>query len=361
MNGFKQKYLKKGPQPYFIAEIGINHNGRMELAKRMIDASAKAGADAVKFQKRDVSMLVLPGVMIPVPTGYLSKDEHDMPSEKKAFGTWTYPDMRLELTDKQHLELWKHAESKGLDYIVSPWEEGSIEFLVKHKAKVIKLASIDATNYHFCETIASKGVPVIVSTGMSDYSDLQQTWEIFAKARCPMMFLHCTSAYPCPIEDKHLRCIPVLQQMFEGDVGFSGHGIGFEGTLGAVAFGANVIEKHVTLSRKMSGPDQAASLEFHELEQLIAMSRNMNLALGHIRKRFLPSEAVLHGVLVKRIVTAKPVKAGEALKRSMVRTVVTKDTKGFLPNQYYRLLGATVHRNLPANHVLLQEDISLVD
>ena len=118
--GFKEEYLKAGKYPYFIAEIGINHNGQIDLAKRMIDASKDAGADAVKFQKRNFDTLLLPGAVIPEPTGYLSKDENDLPTEDKAFGTWTYPDKRLEFTDEQVLQLWKYAESKELDFIINP-------------------------------------------------------------------------------------------------------------------------------------------------------------------------------------------------------------------------------------------------
>ena len=118
--GFKKKYLNDNDLPYFIAEIGINHNGHLDLAKRMIDASKEAKADAVKFQKRNFETLLLPGVIIEEPTGYLSKDENDIPTEDKAFGTWTYPDKRLEFTDEQVLELWEYTESLGLDFIVSP-------------------------------------------------------------------------------------------------------------------------------------------------------------------------------------------------------------------------------------------------
>jgi len=357
MHGFKEKYLKEGSEPYFIAEIGINHNGSMDMAKRMIDASKNAGADAVKFQKRDIGLLVLPGVTIPTPTGYLSKDENDIPSEKaKAFGTWTYPDARLELTDDQFLELWEYCRSKGIDFIVSPWETASVDFLKDNGAKVIKLASIDTTNYQFCEYIASKGIPTIISTGMTGYSELQVTWDIFAKAGCPMMFLHCTSAYPSPIEDKHLSCIPVLQSMFGHDVGFSGHGTTVVGTLGAVALGARVVEKHVSLNRKMRGPDHAASLEFDELQELISLSRDMVKAMGHSRKRFLPSEKVLHGVLSKRIVTKVAVGAGDQITPEMIFTSVTKESGGLLPDRFYEIVGMTTGLDLPVHHVLELSD-----
>tara|TARA_B100000315_G_scaffold233033_1_gene245858 strand:+ start:754 stop:1836 length:1083 start_codon:yes stop_codon:yes gene_type:complete len=356
---FKEKFLKADEFPYFIAEIGINHNGVFELARRMIDVSKESGADAVKFQKRNFGALLMPGVEIEMPTGYLSADENDLPTEEKAFGTWTYPDKRLELTDEQVLSLWEYTESKGLDFIVSPWEERSVDFLVDNEAKVIKLASIDAANYQFCEYVAKKKIPVIVSTGMSHWQQLGTTYNIFKDADCPMMFLHCTSAYPCPMEDKHLRCLPIMQDMFEMDIGFSGHGVGFEGTLGAVALGARVIEKHVTLSRSMSGPDQGASLEFGEFKSLIQQSANMVRAMGNGRKEFLPSEKVLHGVLAKKMVTTVPIKRGAALEPKMIRTMVVKQKGGLLPEKYYDVLGAVAVRNLPKNHILEIEDLAI--
>jgi len=355
--GFKVKYLKKSPYPYFIAEIGINHNGQMKLAKKMIDNSKEAGADAVKFQKRNFEALLLPGTVIDEPTGYLSIDENDIPSEEKAFGSWTYPDKRLEFSDEQFLELWKYTESVGLDFVVSPWEENSVDFLTRNKAKIIKLASIDNTNYQFCEYIASKGIPTIVSTGMSDYHQLSKCWEIFNQLSCPLMFLHCTSAYPSQLKDKNLVCIPIMKKMFGVDIGFSGHGTGFEGTLGAIALGANVIEKHVTLSKKMSGPDHAASLEFQDFSELIKLSQNIVLALGHGRKAFLKSEKVLHGVLSKRLVTTQETKKGTKITKNMLRTAVTKAVGGVLPDQYYRILKSYTTKDLPSNHIINLGDI----
>ena len=356
---FKETYLKEGPYPYFIAEIGINHNGRMEIAKRMIDASKDAGADAVKFQKRNFDTLLLPGAVIPEPTGYLSQDENDLPTEEKAFGTWTYPDKRLELTDEQVLHLWKYSESKSLDFIMSPWEENSVDFLVKNKAKVIKLASIDTSNYQFCEYIASKGIPTIISTGMTNYHQLSITWEIFHKRNCPMMFLHCTSAYPSTIEDKNLRCIPIMNEMYNMNVGFSGHGIGYEGTLGAVVLGANVVEKHVTLRKTMSGPDQAASLEFEEFSELIKLSHNIVNTLGNGRKKFLQSEKILHGVLSKRFITSCAVNKGAVITKEMIRTVVTKKEGGLLPDRYYDIVGSFATRDLEPNRIIEEKDIKV--
>jgi sialic acid synthase SpsE len=354
--GFKEKYLREGKYPYFIAEIGINHNGYVDVAKRMIDASKDAGADAVKFQKRNIDFLLRPGTEVGEPTRYLSRDENDISDEKMAFGTGVYPDQRVEFSYDQHLELWAYADSVGIDYLVSPWEEKSMDFLAENNAKVIKLASIDTVNYQFCEYIADKGVPALISTGMTTYEQLKITHNIFKKVNCPMMFLHCTSAYPSPIEDKHLRCITKMQALFNMDIGFSGHATGVEGTLGAVALGANVVEKHVTLNRKMGGTDHAASLEFIDLRELITRSNKIVLALGGDKKMFLDSEKPLFNILSKKIITTTEIKAGDKITKDMVRTAVTKKDGGLCVDQYYNILGAEVVKDLKLNHILEKED-----
>tara|TARA_B110000008_G_scaffold257902_1_gene276450 strand:- start:5965 stop:7038 length:1074 start_codon:yes stop_codon:yes gene_type:complete len=355
---FKNNYLTKSNKIYFIAEIGINHNGVFDLAFEMIDESKKAGAKAVKFQKRNPSYLLLEGTMIETPTGYLSQNATDLPDESKAFGSWDYPDTRLEFTDEQHLELWRYTEKLGMDYIISPWDEDSLNFLVKNKAKVIKIPSIDTSNFWFMEVVASKKIPVIASVGMCDWSEINTTWKIFEKADCPLMFLHCVSAYPSELKDKNLKCIPILQKLFNEDVGFSGHGTGPTGTLGAVALGADVIEKHVTLSREMSGPDQNASLEFDEVNSLIKEANNTKIALGTTDKIFQESESVLHGVLVKKIIISKDLKKGDSFSQGNIRTVVTKQNGGLLPNKYYEIVNKVASRDLPKNHILEISDIS---
>ncbi len=357
MMDFRERFLNTDKNTYFIAEIGINHNGVFELAHEMIKKSKESGASAVKFQKRNTDHLLLPGLEIETPTGYLSKNADDLPDESKAFGTWTYPDKRLEFSDEQHLDLWRYAESLGLDYIVSPWDENSLDFLVQNEAKVIKIASIDCNNFHFMRLVASKRVPVIASVGMCNWSEISQTWQIFEEANCPLMFLHCTSAYPCEIKDKNLKCIPVLRQLFNQEVGFSGHGVGFTGAFGAVALGVKVIEKHVTLSRKMSGPDQAASLEFDEVTTLICESNKIIEALGTTNKVFLDSEATLHGVLSKRIVTSKSIKANDQFNFENLKTVVTKQPGGILPNKYFEVINRTSKSDLPKNHILEMNDL----
>ena len=160
------KVIKFKKSPYIIAEIGINHNGYLHLAKRMVLESKKAGADAVKFQKRNATDLVNSLPQLGKSTGYLSKNEKDINHKSKKFGTWVYPDLRLELTDKNYLDLKKYCKKLKIDFIVTPWDETSVNSLIKIGVDYLKIASIDANNFHFCEFIAKKKRPTIISTGM---------------------------------------------------------------------------------------------------------------------------------------------------------------------------------------------------
>jgi sialic acid synthase SpsE len=355
---FKEKFLKKGNNLYFIAEIGINHNGNFELAKKMIKLSKDAGADAVKFQKRHIKSLLHPSLKVEKSQGYLSKHENDIPQTKKQFGSWVYPDSRLELNNNQIIDLWKYSNKLKLDFIVSPWEENSVDFLKKNKAKVIKLASIDANNFLFCEYIARKKIPTIISTGMCTYNDILNTKKIFDEFNCPSMFLHCASSYPTDLKDKNLNCIKVLNDLLKTDIGFSGHGIGFEGTIGSIILGSRVIEKHVTLNKEMAGPDHAASLNFDELKTLIRTSYRYLQTLGSNNKEFLLSETVLNDVLGKRIYLNRSLKKGSIIKKTFLSTAVIKKNIGFKPNQVTSLLNKKVVKNLKKNHIIENKDIN---
>ena len=351
------RVIKFNKSPYIIAEIGINHNGYLRLAKKMILESKKAGADAVKFQKRDASDLVNKLPQLGKSTGYLSKNEHDINHKSKKFGTWVYPDLRLELTDKDYIELKKYCKKLKIDFIVTPWDENSVNALLKIGVNYLKIASIDATNYHFCEYVASKRKPTIISTGMSTYKEILKTQAIFKKFKTPHIFLHCTSAYPSDEKDKNLRCIPKLRSLLNEDVGFSGHGTGIAGAVGATALGAKVIEKHVTLNKKMLGPDHAASLEFDTFKHMVDTSRKVFVSLGRDEKKFLKSEKVLHNVLIRKFVIRKNLKKGQKLNKSNIKTALTYSKNGLLPKEYYRILNKKITRDLKVGHVIRFSDL----
>lgn len=349
--------IKFKKSPYIIAEIGINHNGYLSLAKKMILESKKAGADAVKFQKRDASDLVNKLPQLGKSTGYLSKNERDINHKSKKFGTWVYPDIRLELTEKEYLELKKYCKKLKIDFIVTPWDEKSVKSLLKIGVDFLKIASIDATNYHFCEYIASKRKATIISTGMSTYKEILKTQSIFKKFKTPHIFLHCTSAYPSDEKDKNLKCIPKLRSLLNEDVGFSGHGTGIAGAVGATALGAKVIEKHVTLNKKMLGPDHAASLEFNTFQYMVETSKKVFLSLGSDEKKFLKSEKILHNVLIRKFVIRNNIKKGQRLNKSNIKTALTYSKSGLLPKEYYRVLNKKTVKDLKAGHIIRFSDL----
>ena len=349
--------IKFNKDPYIISEIGINHNGYLSLTKKLIRESVKSGANAVKFQKRNVEDLVNDKTKLRKAKGYLSKNENDIYRKSPKFGAWTYPDTRLELSEKNYIEIKKLCKKLKVDLVVTPWDEKSVDFLVKLGVSFLKIASIDATNYHFCEYVARKRKPTIISTGMSTYKEILKTQKIFNKFKTKHIFLHCTSAYPSKNSDKNLKCIPKLKKLLNEDVGFSGHGIGPVGAAGAVSLGAKVIEKHVTLSRRMLGPDHAASLEFHEFKEMTNLARGIKEALGSDNKKFLKSEKVLHDVLIRKFVTRKDVKKNEKVKFYNVKTAVTYNKNGILPKHYDKIINKKFKRDIKSGSVINFTDL----
>ena len=353
---FKKKYLTKNLLPYFISEIGINHNGYLNLALRMIRYSKKVGFNAVKFQKRDASDMINFGVEHPKSNGYLSKNENDIKKATIKFGGWVYPDTRLELKNEDYFKIKKLCLKLKIDLIVTPWDEKSVDFLKKLGVKALKIASIDANNYQFCEYVAKTKIPTIISSGMSTTEELVTTNKIFNKFNSPHMFMHCTSAYPSKEKDKHLNCIPVLRKKLNCEIGFSGHGKGIAGSMGAIALGANVIEKHSTLNKKMLGPDHAASLEFNELEKLIEEGKKVFLSMGTDKKLFRNSEKILHSVLIKKLVARKNIKKDKKLSKSDIKPALIYSSKGLLPKEYFNILNKKPKKDLKIGHVFLKND-----
>ncbi len=344
VKSFKYNYLSKRQEPYFIAEIGINHNGYLPLALKMIKKSKLSGANAVKFQKRDASDLLNFNEEIKTPNGYLSKDENDIPKTKPGFGAWAYPDTRLEFDSKDYKKIISYCKKINIDLIITPWDEKSVDLLKKLRVKVFKIASIDANNFHFCNYVAQKKTPTIISTGTCTYKELEITKKIFNKHKCPFMFMHCTSSYPSIEKDKNLNCIPELKKRFNVDIGFSGHGLGLAGSVGAISLGANVIEKHVTLNRKMSGPDHEASLNFETYKNLTDLGNKVFVSLGNKEKGLKKSEKILHSILARRIVARRDIKINEKLSFNNVKPVITKNNKAIFSNQIYSIINKKVKK-----------------
>ncbi|GAA0496982.1 N-acetylneuraminate synthase family protein [Microbacterium aurantiacum] len=266
-----------GRPAYVIAEIGLNHNGDVDLAKRLIDVAADAGADAVKFQKR---------------TPEIATPEHmrDVPRETP-WGTMTYLDYRrrVEFDRAQYIEISDHALLRGLEWFASPWDVPSVAFLEELGVAAHKVASASLTDHALLRALADTGKPVILSTGMSTMAEIDAAVSVLGTDR--LVLMHATSTYPMEPEEANLRMIPALRERFPGvPVGYSGHERGLQISLAAVALGAVAVERHITLDRTMWGSDHAASLEPTGLTHLVRDIRVIESALGDGVKRVYPGE-----------------------------------------------------------------------
>ena len=269
--------IGNGAPAYVIAEIGLNHNGDVELAKKLIDVAADAGAQAVKFQKR---------------TPEISTPEH-MKSVMRdtPWGTMTYLDYRyrVEFDREQYIEIGDYATLRGLAWFASPWDEPSVDFLEDINVVAYKVASASVTDLGLLRAMAATGKTVILSTGMSTLAQIDRAVETLGTAN--LVLLHATSTYPLPAHEANLRMIATLQGRFPGvPVGYSGHETGLQISLAAVALGAVAVERHITLDRAVWGTAHAASLEPQGLEHLVRDIRVIEEAMGDGVKRIFPGE-----------------------------------------------------------------------
>ncbi len=266
-----------GEPVYVVGEIGLNHNGDVEIAKRLIDVAADAGAQAVKLQKR---------------TPAISTPEHMKHTLRQTpWGEMTYLEYRhrVELDRDQYVELGDHATLRGLDWFASPWDVPSVEFLEDLNVCAYKIASASVTDLELLAAVRATGKPVVLSTGMSTMEQIDRA--VAALQGSPIVVLHATSTYPLPAEEANLRMIATLRDHLPGiPIGYSGHEPGLQISLAAVALGAVAVERHITLDRTMWGSDHAASLEPQGLQHLVRDIRVIEQAMGDGVKRIFPGE-----------------------------------------------------------------------
>jgi len=265
-----------GEPVYVIGEIGLNHNGDVDIAKKLIDVAAVAGVQAVKFQKR---------------TPAISTPEHmkQVPRETP-WGTMTYLEYRyrVEFEQEQYAEIAAYSDSRGLDWFASPWDEPAVDFLEGMDVVAHKIASASVTDKGLLRRVAATGKPVILSTGMSTLEQIDAAVEILGTER--LLMLHATSTYPLPAEEANLLMIDTLKERYGVPIGYSGHEPGLQISIAAVAMGAVAVERHITLDRAMWGSDHAASLEPHGLMSLVRDIRIIGTARGDGVKRVFPGE-----------------------------------------------------------------------
>jgi N-acetylneuraminate synthase len=263
--------------PAFInAEIGINHNGDLAIAKQLIDAAAEAGCDAVKFQKRT------PELCVP--------EERREVMRETPWGLMTYMDYRhrVEFGREEYDTIDAYCRQKGILWTASCWDEPSLDFIEAYDVAFHKVASASLTDDALLRRINSTGRPVVLSTGMSTMAQIRHAVSLFDQER--LIILHCTSTYPCPPEQLNLRMIETLQEAFDCPIGYSGHEVGLQTTCAAVVLGACFVERHITLDRAMWGSDQAASVEPHGFRRLVRDIRVTEAALGNGSKCVYESE-----------------------------------------------------------------------
>jgi N-acetylneuraminate synthase len=266
-----------GDQPvYVIAEIGLNHNGDLAIAKKLIDVAADAGAQAVKFQKR---------------TPDISTPEHMKNTPRETpWGTMTYLEYRyrVEFGKDEYGQIAEYSKSKGLDWFASPWDEEAVGFLEDMGVTTHKVASASVTDLGMLRKLKETGKPIILSTGMSTIEQIDTAVEILGTEH--LVILHATSTYPLPAEEANLRTIHTLSERYGVPVGYSGHEPGLQISLAAVAIGAKAVERHITLDRTMWGSDHSASLEPRGFSSLIRDIRIIETAMGDGVKRIYPGE-----------------------------------------------------------------------
>jgi N-acetylneuraminate synthase len=326
---------------FVVAEAGVNHNGDMDLARRLVDAAAEAGADAVKFQTFRTDALVSRAAP---KAGYQVETTGAGESQRAMLA-------RLELNEAQHAELRDRAVARGILFFSTPFDEASADVLERLGVTVFKVPSGEVTNLPFLRHVARKGRPVILSTGMCTLVEVEAAVRAVREAGDPpLVLLHCLSAYPAPAAEVNLRAMATLRERFGVPVGFSDHTLGIQVALAAAALGAAVIEKHLTLDTALPGPDHRASLPPAEMAALVRGVRAVESALGDGDKRPMPSEADTRSVARKSLVAARDLKAGERLSRAAV--AIKRPGTGIAPADLERALGRVLRHDLAADDVI---------
>jgi len=273
------RLVGEGEPVYITAEIGINHNGDVDIAKKLIDAAALAGCDAVKFQKRTPEICVPP-------------EQRDIMRETP-WGVMTYLEyrQRVEFGQDEYAEIDHYCKEKGIAWFASVWDEPSVDFLEAFNPICYKIPSAALTDHSLLRYVRSAGRPIILSTGMSTMEEIRSAVNVLNTEN--LILTHCTSTYPCPPHELNLRVIQTLKREFDCPVGYSGHEVGLQTTYAAVALGACYVERHITLDRAMWGSDQAASVEPWGFMRLVRDIRVIEQALGDGEKKVYESELLV--------------------------------------------------------------------
>jgi len=320
---------------FVIAEAGVNHNNKLSLAYKMIDEAAKAGADAIKFQTFIANKIQLPN--------------STKPNYQKKIRGKKYKNIieELEPSFDDQIKMMKYCKKKNIIFLSTPYDNESVDFLDKMGISAFKISSSDTTNHSFLEYVANKKKPIILSTGMSNSEYVDVAVKLLKRKGIGnnLILLQATSDYPTPNDDVNIRVIPSFSKKYKIPVGLSDHTSDDVASLGAVALGASVVEKHFTLNRKLPGPDQTSSLEPKELSQWISKIRIMEKSLGSDKKFITKSEK--NNLTMRKIIVLKPMKKNTKITSKMLLTM--RGTKnGILPlkSNISKILGKKIKCNI---------------
>ncbi len=320
---------------YVIAEAGINHNGNLGLAKKLVDEAAKFGADAIKFQTWKTELMVT-----------RSAERADYQIENSKFIESQYDMLKkLELNYDNFKKIARHCASKKIIFLSTPDELESAKFL-RNMQSIFKIGSGNVTNYPLLKFIGTFNKEVFLSTGMSTIKEISEAINVLqtnGTSRSKITLLHCTTEYPLPFNDVNLSAMLSLGKKFDLPIGYSDHTTGIEVAIAAVALGARVIEKHFTLDRKLVGPDHKASLEPFEMKKMIDSIRNIEAALGDGKKRVMDGEVSNKRIARKSIVAARNIKVGEIFSEDNI--TVKRPEGGISPMNWVNCIGAIAKQN----------------
>lgn len=332
----------KSNKVFIIAEAGVNHNGDLQNALKLVDVAVAAGADAVKFQTFKSGECT---GKFAVKVDYLENTTQETQT-------------RFELTQslilpfEQFIKIKEYCESKNILFLTTPDGQESLDFITDRlNVPIIKVSSTELTNLKFIEMIAAKGLPIILSTGIGNLGEIEKALEVIEPYNIETTILHCTSEYPAPIDEVNIKAMKTISKAFGIKVGFSDHTVGNEASIAAVALGATVIEKHFTLDKQMPGPDHKASLDPDELSDFVKKIRNTEVLLGDGRKKASLSELKNREGIRRSVVAARPLSKGTILCEKDF--TFKRPGYGIHPYDVQKIIGFKVNKDLEADEPIL--------
>jgi N,N'-diacetyllegionaminate synthase len=332
------------PKTLIIAEIGVNHNGDLDIAKTLIQQAAMAGADVVKFQSFNTDLLV---------TENAPKAEYQQ--DLKSNDTNYEMLKKLELDKNDHIELIDECKKNNIEFLSTAFDIDNLDFLLKLDMNRIKISSGEITNLPFLKHISSIDMPVILSTGMADLNEVQDAVDILLSNKLSknnLSILHCTSQYPAPFHEINLHAIKTLKNSFSVDVGYSDHTLGIEASVAAVALGATIIEKHITLDVNSTGPDHKASIEPDSFKDMTSAIRNIEIGLGNGHKKPSEAEVEMKNIARKSLVAKKSISKNEILSEENV--IIKRPGNGISPMLIEEVLGSKAVQSFKEGELIIK-------